>query len=88
MRSPEEVASRLFWWTTPAEALRDKQRFIAQVMTYGDLDDTKMLLSSFSKEELINTLDTPPYGVFNPPAWYFWHIRLNVSLKALPKRFS
>jgi hypothetical protein len=35
MTDLEIVASRLFWWKSPEEALADQNRFLAQVMTYG-----------------------------------------------------
>lgn len=36
------VAQRVFWWGSPEEWLDDAVRFAAQVMTYGDWEDTQL----------------------------------------------
>jgi len=69
-----QVARRLVWWKEPEEALRDRYRFIAQIMTYGDLEDTQAMLRACTRDELLRVLDSPPPGVFTPRAWSFWHV--------------
>lgn len=86
MRTLEEVASRLVWWESPEQALANKNRFVAQVMVFGDLEDTLCLLHNFSREELLATLKNPPYGVFTPASWRFWHIRFGLTPPPLPSR--
>ena len=44
MTDLEQVAKRLFWWKSPAEALADQRRFLAQVMTYGTVEDLSATL--------------------------------------------
>ncbi len=73
-RDIELVARRLFWWKTPAEALRDTRRFLAQVMTYGSLEDVLTARRYFSRNEFEAVLDNPPTGVFDNRSWNYWNL--------------
>jgi hypothetical protein len=86
MRSLEEIARRLIWWSPPEVALKNKTRFIAQVMIYGDLEDTKTLWKKFNRQELLSVLKNPPPGVFTPHAWHYWHLMLDQKTPPLPTR--
>lgn len=88
MRSLRQVARRLIWWKEPEEALRDRSRLIAQIMAYGDLEDTQAMLRAFNRDELLQVLDSPPPGVFTPKAWSFWHVYLHKEPRQLPGRFA
>ena len=81
-----DVAKRLIWWSDPQETLQDRKRLIAQIMTYGDLDDTKAMLREFSRSELESVLDNPPPGIFTPEAWNAWHLLLGKTPGPLPTR--
>lgn len=86
LRTLEDVAKRLIWWLPPDEAIKNENRLIAQIMTFGDIDDTQVLLDRFSKQKLKTVLADPPIGVFSPQAWSYWHIVLDVPMRAMPKR--
>ncbi len=86
MRSLHQVAERLIWWSKPENALQDHKRLIAQIMTYGDLEDTQVMLQAFSRAQIEEVLDNPPSGVFTPEAWNAWHILLGKKPRPLPKR--
>jgi len=64
----ERVARRLIWWKSPVEALRDTQRFLAQVMTYerdpryGYLMRPRQMVSTYGDPIEINAL-----GLRGPP---------------------
>ena len=88
MRSLSQVARRLIWWKEPEESLRDRLRLIAQIMVYGDLEDTQAMLRAFNRDELLQVLDSPPPGVFTDRAWSFWHVYLHKEPRQLPERFS
>lgn len=49
MTDLETVASRLFWWKPPEEALADPNRFLAQVMTYGTVKDLAVARRHFPR---------------------------------------
>jgi hypothetical protein len=83
----ERVAKRLFWWKTPAEALADRKRFLAQVMTYGNVQDLATTLRHFPRSALREVLVDPPPGVFDPRSWNYWHVVFGITpTPELPKR--
>jgi hypothetical protein len=86
MTDLEKVASRLFWWKTPAEALVDSNRFLAQVMTYGTIEDLAVVRRLFPENAFRNVLANPPAGVFDPRSWAYWHVRFGLESRELPKR--
>ena len=87
MTALEMVASRLFWWKTPAEALADPTRFLAQVMTYGSIEDLSVVERLFPESSFREVLSNPPAGVFDPRSWAYWHVRFGLRVPAeLPRR--
>jgi len=83
----EKVASRLFSWKTPAEALAYPNRFLAQVMTYGTIEDLAIVCQHFSESAFREILANPPAGVFDPRSWSYWHVRFGLEPPPeLPKR--
>jgi hypothetical protein len=87
MTDLEQVAKRLVWWKEPAEALSDRVRFLAQVMTYGTSDDLAVVGRHFSESAFREVLAHPPAGVFDPRSWNYWHVRFGLSpVPELPKR--
>jgi hypothetical protein len=87
MTDLEEVASRLFWWKTPAEALKYPNRFLAQVMTYGTIEDLAVARRHFPESAFRDVLADPPTGVFDPRSWAYWHVRFGIEpTPAMPTR--
>jgi hypothetical protein len=87
MTDLETVASRLFWWKKPAEALADANRFLAQVMTYGTIEDLAVVHRYFPESAFREVLVHPPAGVFDPRSWSYWHVRFGLEApRELPKR--
>jgi hypothetical protein len=87
MTDLEHVASRLFWWKSPAEALEDPNRFLAQVMTYGTIEDLAVVRRHFPESAFREVLANPPAGVFDPRSWAYWHVRFGLQAPSeLPKR--
>jgi hypothetical protein len=83
----ETVAKRLFWWKSPADALADPVRFLAQVMTYGTVEDLVVARRHYSGDDFRRVLDEPPAGVFDPRSWAYWHIVFGLEPPAeLPRR--
>jgi hypothetical protein len=54
------VAQRVFWWGQAEQWLDDTGRFVAQVMTYGDWDDTSLALGLLGDEVFQEVLKAPP----------------------------
>ncbi|HEX3126387.1 MAG TPA: hypothetical protein VH394_03585 [Thermoanaerobaculia bacterium] len=87
MTDLEQVAKRLFWWKPPAEALEDERRFLAQVMTYGTIEDLSATLRHFPRSALREVLEDAPPGVFDIRSWHYWHLVFGISpVPELPKR--
>ncbi|MCL4177923.1 MAG: hypothetical protein KJ072_09280 [Verrucomicrobia bacterium] len=84
----DEVARRLCWWQSPAEARRDVVRFAAQVMALGTDRDVETLARALGEEMFDRVLDAPPPGLFSPRRWNYWHVRRRrLPTPALPVRF-
>lgn len=86
MTDLEGVAARLVWWKRPAEALADPQRFLAQVMTYGTVEDLAVVQRHFPERAFREVLADPPPGVFDPRSWAYWHLRFGLEAPELPRR--
>lgn len=80
------VARRVFWWGTPEEWLDDAARFVAQVMSYGDWDDTMLALRLLGDSMFRLVLRDPPPGVFDLKSWVYWHRRYGLDVPPLPRR--
>jgi hypothetical protein len=74
MTELEAMARRVYWWKSPAEALADPLRLLAQVMVYGTVEDLVVARRHFPREAFRRVLDEPPTGVFDPRSWAYWHV--------------
>ncbi len=86
MTDLERVAERIFWWKSPAEALADEPRFLAQVMVYGTVDDLAAARRHFPESAFRAVLAAPPSGVFDPRSWAYWHVVFGLEPPAEPPR--
>jgi hypothetical protein len=80
------IAKRVFWWGAPEEWLEDAVRFVAQVMTFGDWNDTALTLKLLGDSLFRQVLESPPPGVFDIKSWTYWHHRYQMSVPPLPFR--
>lgn len=80
------VARRVFWWGKPEEWLEDAPRFVAQVMTFGDWNDTALTWQLLGDAAFRQVLQNPPPGVFDIKSWTFWHHRFQLKVPPLPTR--
>ncbi len=80
------IATRVFWWGNPEEWLDDGIRFAAQVMTFGDWDDTVAVWRILGDEFLQQVLHSAPPGVFDLKSWTYWHRHYRLSVPPLPQR--
>ncbi|MDQ3621101.1 MAG: hypothetical protein M3463_01220 [Verrucomicrobiota bacterium] len=81
------LADRLFWWKTGEEAITDRHRFLAQLMTFGTWDDWQVAGRFFSEADFRSALRSASPGVFDARAWAYWHHRLQIlPVPAMPAR--
>ena len=80
------IARRVFWWSEPEEWLDDDIRFGAQVMTYGNWEDTCTVWKILGDGLFRKVLESAPSGVFDIKSWTYWHVRYGLSVPPLPNR--
>ena len=81
------LARRLFWWKKPEDALADRNRFLAQVMTYGTWRDVLEARRHFGEIAFRDALQHAPPGVFDARSWTYWHHALHLApARPLPRR--
>jgi len=82
-----QLARRLFWWKPAEEALADRDRFLAQVMTYGTWRDIADARAHFQEEAFRHALRHAPPGVFDARSWTYWHHAVGVlPISPRPRR--
>ncbi len=59
------LARRLFWWKTPAEALADRNRFLAQVMKLGTWNDIVEAQRFWAEADFREALQNAPPGLLH-----------------------
>ena len=81
------VAKRMVWFKPPAETLADPVLFLSHAMTYGTVDDLRVVRSHFTDEQLRQVLRVGLPGVFDTRSWAYWHAVLDVRpVPPLPTR--
>jgi hypothetical protein len=72
-------ARRYIWWKTPAEAMAQPERVIAQVMNLGDHGDVEAMARMVGDAVLRDVLIHAGPGQFGERAWAYWHYRLELA---------
>lgn len=84
------MAAKYIWWKTPAEALLQPDRVIAQVMNLGEFRDLERLAESVGDDTLRRIVQQAEPGLFDERSWAYWHYRLGLAapetLPPLPVR--
>jgi len=82
------LARRLNWWETPAEAVKNEPRLLAQVMVLGTWEDVQQARKIWPESAFLAVLDNPPLGLFDAKSWNYWHLVFHRSTPPLPVRNS
>ncbi len=69
------VAQRVVWFKEPADALADPVHFLAYVMTYGTVEDLRVLQDVVGLDEFREAFDQAPPGIFDPRSWAYWNLK-------------
>jgi hypothetical protein len=80
------MARELFWWKTPEEALADPRRFLAQIMTLGNLRQWHLGMRVFGMDAFKDALQNAPAGVFDRRSWGYWRGVFGLPAAELPVR--
>ena len=73
------VARRMVWFKPPEEALADSALFLSHVMTYGTVDDLRVVRAHYTDDQLRQALGSGLPGVFDARSWAYWHAVLDVE---------
>ena len=81
------VAKRMVWFKPPEEALADPAIFLSYAMTYGTVDDLRVVRAHYTDARLRQALRSGLPGIFDARSWAYWHAVLDVEPVAdLPVR--
>jgi hypothetical protein len=67
------VAPRVIWFEPPEEALANPIRFLAYLMTYGTLDDIKVVRRYLDLNDFREALEQAPPGIIDQRSWAYWN---------------
>jgi len=73
------VARRMVWFKPPEETLADAALFLSYAMTYGTVDDLRVVRAHYDDDQLRGALRSGVPGVFDARSWAYWHARLGVE---------
>ena len=81
------VAKHVIWFESAENALEYPNRFLAYLMTYGNLEDVLIAKSYFSDNQFLAALITPTPGIFDAASWTYWNITFDRHpVPPLPQR--
>jgi hypothetical protein len=72
----EQIASRAIWFEPPENAIANPARFLAYVMTYGDIADVNVVRRQLTDADLREAMENAPAGIFDGPSWAYWNLKL------------
>lgn len=67
------VAERVVWFESAEETLRQPNRFLAYLMTFGTVEEILTVRRYFSAQDFEAVLADAPSGIFDPQSWSYWH---------------
>lgn len=68
------VARRVVWFDEPALALADPVQFLAHVMVFGTVEDSRALRGIVGKDDYREVLERAPPGIFDARSWAYWNL--------------
>ena len=81
------VAERVVWFQPPEETLRDPVLFLNHTMTWGTVEDLRVVRAHFTDDDLREALGRAHPGVFDVRSWSYWHLMLDLGpAPPLPRR--
>jgi hypothetical protein len=80
------IAAKVIWWQTPAVALANPERFLAQVMTLGTWREVRAMKEALGWNAFREVLEKAPPGVFDARSWNYWHGFFGLPAPGMPQR--
>jgi hypothetical protein len=69
-----EIATRVIWFEGPEEALLNRPRFLAYLMTYGTATDIATVKRHVGPDAFNDALDVAPPGIMDERSWAYWNV--------------
>lgn len=67
------IARRVVWFEEPEETLRQPKRFLAYLMTFGNVEEILTARKYFSASDFRAVLTDAPAGIFDIRSWTYWN---------------
>lgn len=81
------VAPRVIWFEPPEQALANPVRFLAYLMTYGTLDEIKVVRRYLDLSDFREALEQAPPGIIDERSWAYWNtVTGRYPVPPLPRR--
>jgi hypothetical protein len=81
------LAERTVWYKSPDEAVADQLNLVAHVLTYGDQEDVKVVRRYLGLNDIRESLDRAPPGVFDERSWSYWNAMVGrFPVPPMPRR--
>lgn len=81
------VAPRVIWFEPAEVALADPVRFLAYLMTYGTIEEIRLVMRYAELDDLREALEHAPPGVMDERSWSYWNTRLGrYPVPPMPQR--
>ncbi len=71
-----EVAKRVVWFKKPEDTLKNPYHFLAYLMTFGTVEDVKVVRQYLTDADFVEALKNAPPGIFDERSWTYWHLVL------------
>jgi hypothetical protein len=81
------VAPRVIWFEPAEVALADPVRFLIYLMTYGTIEEIRLVMHYVELDDLREALEHAPPGVMDERSWSYWNMRLGrYPVPPMPQR--
>jgi hypothetical protein len=67
------LAPRVIWFEPAEKALSNPVRFLAYVMTYGTLEDIRVVRRYLDFDDFREALEHAPPGIIDDRSWAYWN---------------
>lgn len=88
-KTPEllKIAQRVVWFKQPENTLEHPVHFLAYLMTYGFVEDVKIVKQYSTSEDFAYALEHAPPGVFDTRSWNYWNLMYDhIPIPPMPQR--
>jgi hypothetical protein len=82
-----KVAPRVIWFESAEAALADPVRFLTYLMTYGTIEEIRVVMHYVDRNDLREALEQAPPGIIDNRSWSYWNTRLGrYPVPPMPQR--